>query len=424
MTTQTRRVTEQPLNLVLRPELTRRGGVQERRPRAGLRARARARPRVPRRPDAREPRVPPRLPRTLAGRRAAQPRPRARRRDAATPAERDPRAVLPGCARDGDGQRAPSVHRGTVPEQRRQAVRRGARVAARGRERRRTRRSAFSCRAASCSSSGTGVTSETRARRLPRLDPLRGTTVYYAVAVYSEGSNGIVAFDAPWKNVCATLYHELQEVRTDPDVEDAIRAGHSPAAAHLLGWYSPNGGEIGDIPIAESRGDIQLAMKEVPLAAGGTAPVQLMWSNRVGGPEAPPDELTVVGAAAAQHRGAAARAERDGLVERRARRRARTSARRRSSRRSRTRPAIGPGSGAARNGPPGRIQPPSAPDVVTTIARRRLEPAGLEALRRGPRRCRRARRAPRPPAAASRARARSRRARARGARAAARRRRR
>jgi hypothetical protein len=116
---------------------------------------------------------------------------------------------------------------------------------------------------------------------------LRGTTVYYAVAVYSEGSNGIVAFDAPWKNVCATLYHELQEVRTDPDVEDAIRAGRAPAATHMLGWYSPSGGEIGDIPIAESHGDIHLAMKEVPLAEGGTAPVQLMWSNRVGGPEAP-----------------------------------------------------------------------------------------------------------------------------------------
>jgi hypothetical protein len=112
-------------------------------------------------------------------------------------------------------------------------------------------------------------------------------TTYYSVAVYSEGSNGIVAFDAPWKNVCATLYHELQEVRTDPDVEDAIRAGHTPAAVRLLGWYSPTGGEIGDIPIAETHGDIGLAMREVPLAGGGTAPVQLMWSNRVGGPEAP-----------------------------------------------------------------------------------------------------------------------------------------
>jgi hypothetical protein len=114
-----------------------------------------------------------------------------------------------------------------------------------------------------------------------------GRTLYYAVAVYSEGTNGIVAFDEPWKNVCATLYHELQEVRTDPDVEDAIRARRSPDATHFLGWYSPRGGEIADIPIAEADGQLGLVMKEVPLAAGGTAPVQLLWSNRVGGPEGP-----------------------------------------------------------------------------------------------------------------------------------------
>ncbi len=133
-----------------------------------------------------------------------------------------------------------------------------------------------------------GVTSETGLAGYHGSVHHRTKTVYYAVAVYSEGSNGIVAFDAPWKNVCATLYHELQEVRTDPDVEDAIRAGHTRAAVRFLGWYSPTGGEIGDIPIAETHGDIRLAVREVPLAAGGTAPVQLMWSNRVGGPEGPP----------------------------------------------------------------------------------------------------------------------------------------
>src|SRR5256714_3355461 len=116
----------------------------------------------------------------------------------------------------------------------------------------------------------------------------RRATVYYAVAVYSEGANGIVAFGEPWKNVCATLYHELQEVRTDPDVEDAIRAGSTPAAARLLGWYSPRAGEIADIPIAETHGDIRLVMREVALADGsGAVPVQLLWSNRVGGPEGP-----------------------------------------------------------------------------------------------------------------------------------------
>jgi hypothetical protein len=112
-------------------------------------------------------------------------------------------------------------------------------------------------------------------------------TAYYSVAVYSEGANGIVAFDEPWKNVCATLYHELQETRTDPDVEDAIRAGRSSAAVRYLGWYSARGGEIGDIPISASHGDVHLAMREVRLRDGTTAPVQLMWSNRVGGPEGP-----------------------------------------------------------------------------------------------------------------------------------------
>jgi hypothetical protein len=104
---------------------------------------------------------------------------------------------------------------------------------------------------------------------------------YYAVSVYSEGTNGIVAFDAPWKNVCATLYHELQEARTDPDVEDAIRTGESK----YLGWYSPRGGEIGDIPIATSP--LHDVMREVPLADGsGTVPVQLMWSNKDEAPAA------------------------------------------------------------------------------------------------------------------------------------------
>jgi len=114
-----------------------------------------------------------------------------------------------------------------------------------------------------------------------------GREVYYAVAVYSEGNNGIVAFDEPWKNVCATLYHELQEARTDPDVEDAIRAGATPAGEHLLGWYSPRAGEIGDIPLAVAT-DLPLVLREVPLADGsGSVPIQLMWSNAVGGPEGP-----------------------------------------------------------------------------------------------------------------------------------------
>lgn len=112
-------------------------------------------------------------------------------------------------------------------------------------------------------------------------------TVYYAVGVYSEDANGIVAFDAPWKSICATFYHELCEARTDPDVEDAIRAGDTPAADKLIGWYSNKGGEIGDIPMEEAGANLSTVMKEVPLTNGGTAPIQLMWSNAVAGPEGP-----------------------------------------------------------------------------------------------------------------------------------------
>jgi hypothetical protein len=110
-----------------------------------------------------------------------------------------------------------------------------------------------------------------------------GTTVYYAVGVYSEGDNGIVAFDEPWKNVVATFYHELCEARTDPDVEDVIRTGDESR----LGWYSDKGGEIGDIPMSLAGAHLERVMVEAPLVKGGTAPVQLEWSNHVHGPEGP-----------------------------------------------------------------------------------------------------------------------------------------
>jgi hypothetical protein len=110
-------------------------------------------------------------------------------------------------------------------------------------------------------------------------------TVYYSVGVFSEGANGIVAFDAPWKNIAATFYHEINEFRTDPDVEDVIRTGN----AALLGWYSAKGGEIGDIPMTLTGANLALIMQEVELADGSRQPVQLMWSNAVEGPEGPID---------------------------------------------------------------------------------------------------------------------------------------
>jgi hypothetical protein len=119
------------------------------------------------------------------------------------------------------------------------------------------------------------------------------TRVYYAIGVYSEllpggRENGIVAFDAPWKNVVATFYHELCEARTDADVEDAIRAGNTPQAIKFLGWVSSQGEECGDFPIFESSNNLALVMQEVALADGtGTVPVQFQYSNAVKGPEGP-----------------------------------------------------------------------------------------------------------------------------------------
>ena len=118
-----------------------------------------------------------------------------------------------------------------------------------------------------------------------------GKTIYYAVGVFSErlpngGANGIPVFDQNWKNVVATFYHELQEARTDPDVDDAAT---DPHGLSLIGWTSDSGQEIGDYPIAEAK-DLLQVFKEVSLADGsGTVPIQLCYSNAVHGPEGPID---------------------------------------------------------------------------------------------------------------------------------------
>jgi hypothetical protein len=115
-------------------------------------------------------------------------------------------------------------------------------------------------------------------------------TIYYAIGVFSEqlpnGTvNGIPVFDQGWKNVVATFYHELNEARTDPDVEDAIRAGNDPTAANFLGWTSSQGEECGDFPVFESD-PLSKVFKEVKLTNGnGTVPIQFQYSDDVHGPE-------------------------------------------------------------------------------------------------------------------------------------------
>jgi len=121
------------------------------------------------------------------------------------------------------------------------------------------------------------------------IHPNKKTTLYYSVNVFSEIlangiENGIAVFDQSWKNVVATLYHELNEFRTDPDVQDTINTGDST----FLGWTSRQGQEVGDFPIIAAGGDLQLVFKQVK-ATGKTffLPIQFQYSNFVHGPEGP-----------------------------------------------------------------------------------------------------------------------------------------
>jgi hypothetical protein len=117
-------------------------------------------------------------------------------------------------------------------------------------------------------------------------------TVYYAVGVYSQQlpdgtTNGIPVFDQPWKNVVATFYHELNEARTDADVEDAINAGNDPSAVKFLGWMSQQGEEVGDFPVFEAN-PLSQVFQEVELTdQSRTVPVQFMYSNADHGPSGP-----------------------------------------------------------------------------------------------------------------------------------------
>src|SRR5258708_5687988 len=111
-------------------------------------------------------------------------------------------------------------------------------------------------------------------------------TLYYSASVYSEiqasgRENGIAVFNKPWKNVVGTLYHEINEFRTDADVNDAIEKDNND----FLGWSSRAGHEVGDQPIFAAA-DLKQVFKEVKAAvARKRIPVQFMDCNSVHGAE-------------------------------------------------------------------------------------------------------------------------------------------
>ena len=115
----------------------------------------------------------------------------------------------------------------------------------------------------------------------------KAITLYYSANVYSEmqkdgKENGISAFDKPWKNIVGTLYHEINEFRTDADVDDAIQNNSND----FLGWNSRNGHEVGDQPIFAAA-HLKQVFKEVQTAGKKRIPIQLMYSNAVHGAEGP-----------------------------------------------------------------------------------------------------------------------------------------
>ncbi len=116
----------------------------------------------------------------------------------------------------------------------------------------------------------------------------KAITLYYSANVYSQTlangkENGINVFGQPWKNVVGTLYHEINEFRTDADVNDAIEKNDND----FLGWNSRKGHEVGDQPIFVATSLDQI-FKEVRDAGGKRRiPVQFMYSNAVHGPEGP-----------------------------------------------------------------------------------------------------------------------------------------
>jgi hypothetical protein len=120
----------------------------------------------------------------------------------------------------------------------------------------------------------------------------RSQTAYYSANVFSQRLpngrvNGILAFDASWKDVVGTLYHEMNEFRTDADVAEANRTGNDD----LLGWVGAQG-EIGDQPVnaAGAAGDLSLVFQEILLSMGGRVPVQFLYSNAAHGAEGPIDQ--------------------------------------------------------------------------------------------------------------------------------------
>ncbi len=299
MATQTRhRITEGPLNVVLRPGSEAEAAYRSAVLAPGFGPRSGPRPPLPRREDAPEPPVGARLPWRVGRRRPREARPRPPGRDGRPRPEQRARPVLPERGGHGHLRRLPGAHgEGAEPRLPRHGrdPRRGARRRAgdglhpaparcRARRRRLDRRPTGGQRIPTRTRSTRSTASAATTARSTSTGR-RSTTPSPSTRKATTASSPSTSRGRTSARRCTTSCRRREPTRTS---RTRSAPDPRPGPTSFLGWYSSRGGEIGDIPMAEAGGRLDLVMQEVQLADGsGTVPIQLMWSNAVGGPEGP-----------------------------------------------------------------------------------------------------------------------------------------
>lgn len=122
------------------------------------------------------------------------------------------------------------------------------------------------------------------------VDPNSKKRIYYGVSAWSDGQNGVAipGWD-PWQNVCAALYHELAEIRLNPNV--------GKFTSNDIGWVVPQqvnltnpawkvrkGSEIGDLALdwASIYRDAAFPLNvfERRMIGGVDCPMHHLWDNQ------------------------------------------------------------------------------------------------------------------------------------------------
>ncbi len=120
--------------------------------------------------------------------------------------------------------------------------------------------------------------------------------VHFCAAVWSDGSNGVAvpAFQdhpawLPWENTCAALYHEMAELRTNRNIDEAPESGGEPPSGRL-GWtvhYAGKWIEPPDLPILWAGELPQKVFCKGTVGGVDGVPIQVMWAKDATEPHMP-----------------------------------------------------------------------------------------------------------------------------------------